>query len=90
MEDETKTTEKKPYRSKAEFKEIGRLQISDTVDMVLSEVHKEGKLSGYNINRYVNAEGFQGFTKGIQIPDDMLTDFLKLFPKENLTLAAEA
>jgi hypothetical protein len=77
-------------KSKAEFKELNRLQISDSVDLVLSEVSKEGKMVGYNINRYVNAEGFQGFTKGIQVPGDKLTEFLKLFPKENLTLAAEA
>lgn len=82
--------EKKPYRSKAEFRELNRLSVSDTVDLVLSEVSKEGEMVGYNINRYVNAEGFQGFTKGIQVPENMLTEFLKLFPKENLTLAAEA
>jgi len=75
---------------KAEFKELARTRISDSTEIVLSEVHKEGGMTGYNINRFVNTDGFKGFTKGISIPPDMLTDFLKMFPKDNLTMAAEA
>ena len=76
--------------SKAEFKELNRCRISDSTEIVLSKVTKDGEISGYNINRFVDTEGFKGFTKGILVPPDMLTDFLKMFPKDNLTMAAEA
>lgn len=71
----------------AEFKEITRVRISDSVEVIFSEVHRDGKLTGYTLNKYITTEQYTGFTKGIFIPDDMLTDFLKLFPKDELQLA---
>jgi len=74
---------------KLEFEELGREKVSDSTEIVISIARRDGKLIGYNINRYVNTEGFQGFTKGILIPDDMLAPVLALFPRDSLTLAMD-
>ena len=72
-----------------EFKEVGRIVVSDTTEVVLSELHNDDKLIGYTINKYVTSEKFTGFAKGAYIPVDMMIDFLKLFPKEMLEDALE-
>lgn len=76
----------KPF-NKAEFKELGRVSISGTVTLVVSEIHKNGILQGYNINRHIITDGYDGFVKGQEVPAVHLTEFLKLFPQENLIAA---
>lgn len=73
---------------RASFKEIGRLKTSNTATIVLSETYREGKLVGYNINKWIDTKDFTGFTKGIFIPKDLLTNFLYIFPKDDLDLAS--
>ena len=75
--------------SRPEFRELGRVKVSDTVDIVLSEIYKDGKLTEYNINRFINTDGYSGFTKGQEIPPCLLVLFLQLFPQEELTEASE-
>ena len=75
-------------KSRASFKEIGRIKTSNSATIVISETYREGKLVGYNINKWIDTETFTGFTKGIFIPKDLLTNFLILFPKDSLELAS--
>ena len=63
-----------------EFKEINRIPISDSTEIVISEMNKNGKLYGYAVNKYITSEKYTGFAKGITIPLDKLQDFLKSFP----------
>jgi len=71
-------------KSRASFREVGRLEVSNTASIVISETYKEGKLVGYNINKWIETEHFTGFTKGLLIPKDLLPSFLALFPRQKL------
>lgn len=73
----------------AEYKEIGRVRVSDKVEVVLSEVHRNDKLQGFSLNKYVTSDEYTGFGKGVFIPDDKLIDFLKLFGPEDLQYALD-
>lgn len=69
----------------AEFKEIGRIKISASSDVVLSSiVENRGKIAGYSISKFITAKNFTGFTKGTLIPIDNVPEFLALFPEEKL------
>jgi len=72
-----------------EFKEIGRIRTSDSVEVVLSELYRDGKHVGFSLNKYVTSEEYTGFGKGVYIPEDLFIEFLKIFPKEDLQLALE-
>jgi len=76
-------------KEEVKFKEIGRIPISATTELVLSEVHKEDKLTGYSITKYITSTSYTGFSKGVYIPEDYLIEFLKLFSKENLEYALD-
>ncbi len=68
-----------------EFKEIGRIKISASSDIVLSSVvDSEGRLAGYSISKFVTTDKYTGFTKSILISADRLHEFLALFPTEKL------
>ncbi len=69
------------------FKEIGRLQTTDSVEVVLSEVYRDKELQGFSITKYVTSEKYTGWSKGIFIPEDLLIEFLKLFNREDLECA---
>jgi len=61
-------------------KEIGRIKLSDTQDLVVSIVNDE-KL---DIRTWVNMDSYKGFTrKGIRLYlfDDNWTEFIKLMKK---------
>lgn len=75
--------------TQADFKELGRIRTTDASELVFSEVHRDGKLVGFSLNRYVTSEAFTGFTKGIFIPEDLFIEFLKIFPKEDRKLSLE-
>jgi len=65
-----------------EYKEIGRISVSDSTYIVLSSVHSDGELKGYNISKFISTEHYTGFAKGgISIPADSLEDFLGTFSK---------
>ena len=72
-----------------EFKEIKRLRISDSTELILSEAYRGKDLRGYSISKYIISEKYTGYSRGIFIPEDLLYEFLKLFPKEDLKLASE-
>ncbi len=75
--------------SKPTFREITRVQLSDTVWAVLSTMKKETTLIGYSIGRYIDSEGYTGFTKNpIVIPEDLVVEFLKMFELSDLEAAA--
>lgn len=74
----------------ADFKKIGEVKASDASDVVLSELHKDGKLKGYIVSKFVNTEKYTGFAKGgVTIPEERIVEFLKLFPKDLLQDALE-
>ncbi len=76
----------------AEFKEKGRIQTSDTTDVMISEVIKKGKLSGYITTKFIHKtepDGFEGPTKGVFIPVDDIQDYLAIFDKSDLEAAIE-
>jgi len=62
----------------AEFKEVGRIQVSPSVAVVLSRTLKDGNLTGYSLNKFIDTEDYQGFAKGIFIPKEKYEDFLKI------------
>ena len=72
---------------KSDFKEIGRVRTSDSIEVVLSELYRDGKFRGYSITKYVTSDEYTGWSKGVFIPEDMIIDFLKLFPKDDLEFA---
>jgi hypothetical protein len=74
----------------AEFKEIGRIKVSTSSDVVLSSISEhEGKIIGYSISKFITAKNFTGFAKGTLIPVDNLPEFLALFPEEKLKEALQ-
>jgi hypothetical protein len=75
---------------KQEFKEVGRVRLSDTTEAVLSEVVKSGKKTGYQINTYLTTETFTGYTRGLSLPEEMVVDYLSLFSEEDLQLALDS
>jgi len=77
-----------PYNQ--EFKEIGRVQTSDSKSAVLSELLQKGKVKGVFISNYINSQGYVGFEKGgVKLPADCITEFLKLFGADTLKEALE-
>ena len=67
--------------SSREYREIGRVTLSHSVDAIFSEVLRDGEVVGYNLNKWVTTTFYTGFTKGLFIPKDKLQDFLSMFPK---------
>ena len=66
------------------FEELGRVQVTDTDDVVVSLVYNGKDFVGWSINKYRRSDGFTGFMKGLMIPDGFLDDFLAIFEKERL------
>jgi len=77
-------------KTASKFKELGRVQTSDSIQVVVSEVYGDDKkLAGFSINKYIESERYTGFTKGVYVPADMLPDFLRIFGEEDLKFALE-
>ena len=72
---------------KSDFKEVGRVRTSDSTEVVLSELYRDRKFTGYSITKYVTSDEYTGWSKGVYIPEDMIIDFLKLSPKDDLEFA---
>lgn len=62
------------------FEEVGRVsKVSDTTDIVVSKLLKDGTLVGYVINKYVETEEFKGYPRGgVTIPDDRLSELIEI------------
>jgi len=73
----------------SEFRELGRIRTTDKSEVVLSELHRNGQLQGYSLNKYVTTPEYTGFGKGVFVPDEKLIDFLVLFGAENLEYALD-
>jgi hypothetical protein len=50
------------------YKELERLPMSDKTDGLISEVWKDGKPIGYEINGYTRTPRYTGPTRGLFIP----------------------
>lgn len=63
-----------------QFVEMSRLRVSDSTEVVLSQVvpNNDGEVSGVNINTYITSDRYTGFTKGVFIPTDKAEDFKKM------------
>lgn len=82
-----------PYKGKAkgDFKELGRIKITDSSELILSEISEGKVIKGLNIGKFVTSERYTGFAPGGNfIPGDMVIDFLTLFSREDLELALDA
>lgn len=74
------------------YKSIGEIVLTDRVTAVLSEAYPDSAckgLKGYFLNKRLTTEKYTGPTPGIFIPEDILIEFLKIFPKEYLISASE-
>lgn len=69
---------KESTKEKVDFKEVGRISVSDSTQLVVSTVTKGGKVTGYNINKYITSNKYTGFTKGNFLPKDQVEAFKKL------------
>jgi hypothetical protein len=66
-------------KSEAEFTEIGRVKVSPTTNIVLSSVERIGEgIVGININGYIVSARYTGPTKGVFVPNDKISEFVKL------------
>lgn len=64
-----------------EFKEIGRVSLSDKRDIIVSQVLESSELKGININSYISTPKYTGFTKGTFIPKENIQDFKAMIAK---------
>ena len=60
----------------AEFEEVGRIQVSPTVAVVISRTKKNGELTGYSLNKYLETDDYRGFVKGIFISISKYEEFM--------------
>lgn len=59
----------------AKFKEVVRIKVNDSRDIVLSQVIEGALIKGINIGSYVRTEKYTGYTKGgTMIPVDKLDE----------------
>lgn len=71
--------------AKDNFVELGRVQVNDTTQVVLSEiVAPGGESKGYFLNNWIDSEGYSGPKKGVTIKLNSLAEVLSHFPKEYL------
>ena len=68
----------------AQFEELGRIQITDHTQIVVSKVVKEEVTVGYSINKHVESENFKGFTKGVMVPAEYLEKFMDILRPEEV------
>ena len=61
-----------------DFREVGRIKVSPSVSVILSKTFRGEELTGYSLNKYINADDYKGYAKGIFIPIGQYPEFLKL------------
>ena len=62
-----------------EFKEITRMEINDTTDLVVSRVIMNGVVKGSHINSYVRTQKYTGFAKGgVFVPVNKMDEFSEM------------
>jgi len=63
----------------AKFKEVARMTVNDSRDIVMSQVVEDGEVKGVVINNYITADSYSGFAKGgVLIPSDKLIEFSEI------------
>jgi len=75
--------------SQGQFTELGRLQTTDSTQIVLSQVYRDGSCQGLSISKFITTDKYTGFGKGVYIPLADSPDFLHLFPKDDLQDAVD-
>ncbi len=58
------------------FKEVKRVKVTDSKDLVVSQVIDGTEVKGFNINSFITTEKYTGFTKGIMIPAAQVEEFI--------------
>ena len=71
----------KRNKDEAVFTEVGREKLSDSQDLVVCVVTKDGKEDGKAVNPYINTPKYQGPTKGFLIPKGREKAVLKMLNK---------
>ena len=62
-----------------EFKEVTRIEVSNSTDLVVSRVIVDGITKGYHINSYVQTLKYTGFTKGgVFVPIPKVDEFVDM------------
>ena len=60
----------------AQFKEITRIQVNESRDIVASQVVEDGVVKGINFNSFVRTQKYTGFTQGgMFVPVEKLEEF---------------
>lgn len=72
------------------YKEVGRVRVGESEEAVLSECYTGEEMRGYFLNTYITTLKYTGPTKGLFLSEDIVVDYLSLFPKEDLELALSA
>lgn len=62
----------------SEHKEVGRIQVSPSVAIVVSKSYKRGELTGISINKFISSDDYRGYAKGEFIPKELYREFKKL------------
>jgi len=63
----------------AEFKELGRVRVSDAREIIASQVIEDGEVKGINYNSYITSTRYTGYSKGgVFVPLDKMADFINL------------
>ena len=72
------------------YKEVGRLKLTDSLTVVLTEIYRKEELLSYSLGRYIESDKFTGFRKDpLSIPEEMVVSFLSMFRQEDLQLALD-
>lgn len=58
----------KKSSEKVAFKEVGRIQLSDTTALVVSEIRDGKSKQGYAVNPWITTDKYSGPTKGFKVP----------------------
>lgn len=68
-------------KENVEYQEIGRIQISEKTDVVMSTIWKDGQKTGIIINEFIHTPKYTGFTKGSFVPNAKLAELMTLVHK---------
>ena len=61
-----------------EFKEVGRITISEKTDIVVSSAVRDGKKVGVTINKFVTTDKYIGYSPAVLIPTKDIKQVIKL------------
>ena len=59
-----------------QFKEVTRIEVNKSRDIVASQVIEDGEVKGFNINSFIRTQKYTGFTKdGVFVPVEKIEEF---------------